>query len=400
MTTSPHHIDATALGPDAVPHARAPRPAPSAGAPPRRERQPAPQAASAEAEIEQLASLTPLEPAAVEVYAHASRTTSIGLPDLVRLTGRPEDELTRCLQTLLRLRLLRPAQAEPGRLTAVSPDHAELHLVEPAARRIAELQETLTHVRGELTALADRYQEGVAHRLRGQGTEVVTGALAVRRRVAELLAHATRELLAAQPGAGGPQEAPWEPLELAEPVRARGLRVRALYQHTAQFHHAAVDQAEHLADLGCPARTLGDRFARALVVDRQVAVLALRGDPRGAVVVRDPSTVDFVATTFDRLWDQATPFPAKLGRQQAIAASDAVKSDIVRLLVAGEDDKAIARRMGMSVRTCQRHINEILRRLGARNRMRAGYLIHQYETEHGTFDPRAEHGPTGRERAG
>ncbi|MFD4994724.1 hypothetical protein [Streptomyces buecherae] len=40
-----------------------------------------------------MASLTPLEPAAVEVYAHASRTTSIGLPDLVRLTGRPEDEL-------------------------------------------------------------------------------------------------------------------------------------------------------------------------------------------------------------------------------------------------------------------------------------------------------------------
>ncbi|MBC3993434.1 hypothetical protein H8N00_32110 [Streptomyces sp. AC563] len=90
MTTSPHDIDATALGPDAAPHPRAPGPAPSAGAAPRRGRQPAPQAASAEAEIEQLASLTPLEPAALVVCAHASRTTSIGLPDLVRLTGRIE----------------------------------------------------------------------------------------------------------------------------------------------------------------------------------------------------------------------------------------------------------------------------------------------------------------------
>ncbi|WP_437050467.1 LuxR C-terminal-related transcriptional regulator [Streptomyces sp. enrichment culture] len=100
------------------------------------------------------------------------------------------------------------------------------------------------------------------------------------------------------------------------------------------------------------------------------------------MILRDPSTVDFIAGTFGRLWSQAADFPVRMGRRQAIAASEAMKSDIVRLLIDGEDDKAIARRMAMSVRTCQRHINEMMKRLGARSRVRAGYLLHQYETRH------------------
>ncbi|MFT2017055.1 helix-turn-helix transcriptional regulator [Streptomyces sp. 796.1] len=404
MTTSSRNIDVTAPGPGAAAGPLAARPAPSARAAPRRGRGTADQPASAAEEIERLVPLTPLEPAALEVYEHAARTASVSLPELRRLTGRPDEELAHCLQVLVRLRLLRPTHGGAARWAAVSPDSAELHLLGPAARKIADLQEALAHVRGELSALGDHYHQGIVHRLRGAGTEVVTGAGHVRGCVTDLVAHAGREVLVAQPGGGGEQDAPWDPLERLEVALARGLPIRTLYQHTAQFTPATVAQVERLTEGGGQARTLGDRFARALVVDRQTAVIPLRGDPHGAVIVRDPSTVDFMATTFDRLWGQATPFPTKLGRQQAIAASDAMKSDIVRLLIAGEDDKAIARRMGMSVRTCQRHINEIMRRLGARNRMRAGYLLHQFEREQGYGagrDPGREQGrEPDRERAG
>ncbi|MET8138271.1 hypothetical protein ABZV24_41390 [Streptomyces sp. NPDC005251] len=57
------------------------------------------------------------------------------------------------------------------------------------------------------------------------------------------------------------------------------------------------------------------------------------------------------------------------------ALSAEVKQDITRLLVSGLDDRAIARRLGMGLRSCQRHIAEIMEQLGARSRLHAGYLI-------------------------
>ncbi|MFD5418680.1 helix-turn-helix transcriptional regulator [Streptomyces sp. NPDC127069] len=51
------------------------------------------------------------------------------------------------------------------------------------------------------------------------------------------------------------------------------------------------------------------------------------------------------------------------------------KGTIVRLLSEGLEDKVIARRLGMSERTCQRHIAEIMRAVGAKSRFQAWYLL-------------------------
>ncbi|MET8682320.1 winged helix-turn-helix transcriptional regulator [Streptomyces sp. NPDC004647] len=39
-------------------------------------------------------------------------------------------------------------------------------------------------------------------------------------------------------------------------------------------------------------------------------------------------------------------------------------------------DKQIAERLGMSLRSCQRHVATLMRELGARNRLHLGYLLH------------------------
>jgi hypothetical protein len=399
VAPSLHNIDAPATGPGAAAHIRAARPVPVGTGPvPHGEGTPVDQSGPHDMDFHQLVGLAPLDPGAVEVYEHASRAVSIGLPELVRLTGRTEGDIARSIRVLLRLRLLRPAHDDPTRLTAVSPDSAELHVLQPAVRKVAELQESLARVRGELSALSGLYHDGVAHRLREElSTESVTGAAQVRAWVDGLISHAAGDILLAHPG-GMTRNGPWEPSEQVDAALARGVGVRTLYQHTAQFNAATVARIQQLTDLGAQARTLGDRFGEVVVVDGSVAVIPLRGDPHGVLIVRDPSTVDFIVGTFERLWTQATVFPARMGRRQAIAASDAMKSDIVRLLIAGEDDKAIARRMGMSVRTCQRHINEIMKRLGARSRARAGYLLHQYELQH-PWDGPAGADPPGPGRA-
>ncbi|MFF5702353.1 LuxR C-terminal-related transcriptional regulator [Streptomyces sp. NPDC012794] len=57
------------------------------------------------------------------------------------------------------------------------------------------------------------------------------------------------------------------------------------------------------------------------------------------------------------------------------AVSEELRQTIVLLLSEGLEDKVIARRLGMSERTCQRHIAEIMRAIGAKSRFQAGYLL-------------------------
>ncbi|WP_307623216.1 LuxR C-terminal-related transcriptional regulator [Streptomyces sp. V3I7] len=57
--------------------------------------------------------------------------------------------------------------------------------------------------------------------------------------------------------------------------------------------------------------------------------------------------------------------------------SDDLKLALLRLLVEGHEDKVISKRLGISLRTYQRHLAEIMKRIGARNRSHGGYLVHK-----------------------
>ena len=54
---------------------------------------------------------------------------------------------------------------------------------------------------------------------------------------------------------------------------------------------------------------------------------------------------------------------------------DAFDEPILRLLLNGVPDKAIAARLQVSERTVQRHVRVLLARLGARNRMQLGQIL-------------------------
>ncbi len=92
-------------------------------------------------------------------------------------------------------------------------------------------------------------------------------------------------------------------------------------------------------------------------------------------MVREPSVVHFMTSAFERSWPGAEPFPTSVSPDAARSLSDELRRTIVRLLSEGLEDKVIARRLGMSERTCQRHIAEIMRAVGAKSRFQAGCLL-------------------------
>jgi DNA-binding NarL/FixJ family response regulator len=73
----------------------------------------------------------------------------------------------------------------------------------------------------------------------------------------------------------------------------------------------------------------------------------------------------------------AEPFKPRFDREEIRSISDSLTQTLLRMLVSGHDDKSIARQLGISPRTCQRRISELMQDIDARTRLQAGYLVHQ-----------------------
>jgi DNA-directed RNA polymerase specialized sigma24 family protein len=303
--------------------------------------------------------------------------------------GLPGERFDRAVERLRALGLLEPPSSSPApspvaNMPSLYPSAERLHPVafttavmracEPLLRSMAEGQERASRLSALVTAFAPAH---TANSTAGSGavTERLVTLDAVHRTLSELSAQANWEILTSQPGGPRPEEQLKESLDRTEEALGRGVAMRTLYQHSAQFSQVTVAHVRHVSRLGAQVRTVNDAFMRLIVFDRHTAVMSLRTPPVGALVVRDPDVVEFAAQAYERAWAAGRPFPVQYERKQVIEASEDVKQSIMRLLVEGLEVTVIAKRLGVSHRTCQRHISEIMQRIGARNRLQAGYLI-------------------------
>lgn len=132
--------------------------------------------------------------------------------------------------------------------------------------------------------------------------------------------------------------------------------MRTLYQQSARHHPPTRAYVDKVTSAGAEVRTCPELFGRLIVFDRAVAFIPHHSLPGGAAVVRDPSTIAFPHSAFERAWDLGTPFAES--RPDLTALSD-VHRNILHLLGEGARDETIARRLGLSLRTCRKYIAEI-----------------------------------------
>ena len=197
-----------------------------------------------------------------------------------------------------------------------------------------------------------------------QKGERLDGVVAVRARLAELVAAARTECLALLPAllshAVHPAVAP-----------AGAVRWRGVYQDSLRDDPRAIRQARRLADRGGQSRTVAAVPMLLYVVDRGVAVLAVgpRDDQCEAVVLRG-SAVEGMRALFEEFWAVASPWgPPAPPDEPALTAQ---QREVVRLLAEGLTDEGISRRIGVSLRTVRRIASELMVRLTARSRFEAG----------------------------
>lgn len=305
----------------------------------------------------------------VDVYGWVLEHRTVD-PDVVAAgTGIQPQEAADSVERLLAAQLLRRSPSDPALAFAVAPDTA-------AARRAAPLEEHIREHRREIDRIRDELDKFVPHylsrRSTGEALEVLQHIEDVRSALNRASENCTSEVLSSQPGGGSRYPAAMqEAIRRDEVMLRRGISMRCLYHHTARFNGPSQAYAMAASELGAEYRTAHELFGRIIIFDRELAFIPVQDGSWGAVVIREPSTVAYLVDIFEQTWDRATPFSSAAGQDLAEVARE-IHETIIRLLAAGLKDEAIARRLGMSLRTARRHIADIMEELGAGSRFQAG----------------------------
>ncbi|MGP3927228.1 helix-turn-helix transcriptional regulator [Streptomyces sp. 8N616] len=270
------------------------------------------------------------------------------------------------------LRPLQGAEAET-RLVSVAPETAAATLLASIETSLRSQLAQTEELRGDYNALVPLYAEIQQTRRHHTPIEEVRDTKTVVKLIDDAIAHCRVEVITCEPSREQPTELVEHASDRDLALLRRGVQMRTLYQHTARHDTTTQEYVKQLASTGAQVRTLPELFGRMIAIDQKIAFISHRNGQDGAVIIRDPSTVSYLWAVFEHSWILATPLnPGHFGTP---TISTEAKQAIVRLLTEGMKDEVIARRLSMSLRTCRKHIAEIMESFRAESRFQLGYLI-------------------------
>ncbi|WP_369230339.1 LuxR C-terminal-related transcriptional regulator [Streptomyces sp. R21] len=281
------------------------------------------------------------------------------------------DAIPRCLYDL---HLVVDDEDAPGFCVPVPPEGARFAVVGPIEDQMAEQRRKLRAVQARLASFESVYsqEQDAAQPL----TVRLTGKAAINAALEVAVGGCRKELLTAQPGGGRSESALHDALGRDLRALGRGVRQRTIYQHTVYTHRPTMAYIEQVTAAGAEVRTLAEILERVIVCDREVAFIPLSEDASaGALQIRDPAVVRFVVRFFDQVWERSVPVRAEDPAQRSPVVTTDLRQSILRAVVAGETDSAIARRLGMSRRSVAEHIRKVSDHLGSGSRAQLGYLL-------------------------
>ncbi|MEU9091892.1 transcriptional regulator [Streptomyces sp. NPDC087901] len=290
--------------------------------------------------------------------------------DLAENVGAGSARTGQALKRLAALGLVR--RVGRGRWEAVSPRSALSALLH---RRRSETETVFAGVETEFADLHRLHRAGQLRSDPGALVEVLTGQEVMARKVEELSRSVTTHLWTLDKPpylepVGEPHHNEQETATTREWLE-RGVDIRGVYCLESIEPPGRLESILNLAALGEQSRLLPHLPFKARIVDRQVAVVPLTGGSKDSIVVVHPSgLLDGLMELFEAYWERAEPLLSdRLGVVEGPSEEELM---LVRLLHAGYKDQAIARQLGVSVRTATRRVAALMRRLDAGTRFQAG----------------------------
>lgn len=301
------------------------------------------------------------------------------------------DEGSRIYVNALRAGRIARADVEPApclmefALLHPDPDDATwLRPVPPTvalAQRLHPIEREITERRRLSVQLADAFEPFMAASAQSTASTHAITVLEGRDRINSALNLATSEcrteVLTVQPGGRRLESNLLKGLERDRPLIERGVRLRTLYQHTARHSPETLAYVDQIANGKVEVRTIDELVERLIICDETVAFIPTREDRQVALELRHPGLVRYLIKVFEFMWARAVPLKVGTPYETAPDGITDIQHSIAKLLVEGHVDEAIARRLGMNVRTCRAHIAKLALALGSGSRAQLGFLIAQ-----------------------
>ena len=160
---------------------------------------------------------------------------------------------------------------------------------------------------------------------------------------------------------------------------SHGLRVRTISDAAYLALPGTLGVVRRDMESGVETRVCPALPIKMLIVDRRVCLVPVNVEDQGGPVlmVRASTLLDSLYVLFELMWAQSTPVMfTKTGNWKAGKAdpklSDAAQQ-VIPLLAAGLNDKAIASEAGISAATLNRRIAELMKNFGTRTRFQLGW---------------------------
>lgn len=324
-----------------------------------------------------------------ELYQLAVSVQALSVAQAAETLGWDTARACRALHLLVNARLLQPSSGTSDIFLPVAPKAAALRRLAPLHQQIERMERRSEQIRDELAGFHRVHERAVRSADASDGCRPVTGVNAIRDWLMASAMRCRHEILLAQPGDGWRADSTL--LEMTEPLASllgRGVKVRTIHQHTARYDTATRRGVARAVDGGGEARMSSGPLSPMVVFDRETALIP-GDDGQSAVAVSQPGIVHFMTEVFEQTWMAAMPFDGQIRAAQAGELLTGMRRTIIVLLAEGQTDAMIARRIGVSVRTCRNHIAKIYQELGAQSRFQLGVLV----TRSGLLGPAEDAAP-------
>jgi sugar-specific transcriptional regulator TrmB len=281
--------------------------------------------------------------------------------EVAREIGVGDEQARAAVARLKELGFVTHRPGSPARLTPVPPDLAVSALAARRRQELGEAERTALHLAAQFPAEQRTHPDELI--------EVVVGRPAVAARFAHLTQGIEHEMLVFDrpPYAQTVSDANGPEIDALK----RGISVRGIYAPEAFEQPGAFFQARQAQQAGEQARVHADVPMKLVVVDGATAMLPMTatGDVESSMVVHAPMVVAALVRMFELLWRQASPLSDWADH---IEPDDGIDHELLLMLGTGMKDEAVARELGISVRTLGRRMSGLLEALGARTRFQAG----------------------------
>ncbi|MEV6478847.1 LuxR family transcriptional regulator [Streptomyces sp. NPDC051576] len=309
------------------------------------------------------------------IYTHAVKRGCLRDTDVAQLHDEYSPAaLKTALDQLRRLGLLEEQDDLSGTYVPVDPRLVEARIGAERRTAAARLLEEAAQLPLLLTPFQESFQELVDDS-GGAGLVQLTGKDVIQACVREAVEQSSDELLTAQPGGRRPPQVLRNAHNRTTALLERNVKVRMLYQHTARHDSATRSYVTDMVRLGAQVRTLDHFFERLIVVDRSTAFLPADAQRNTAVLITNRALVRFLVDVFDHNWQRAVSFDGVHNPRTASMVSNRLRETIVRSLIEGESDSAIAKLIGLSPRAYATHVAKLKAEHAAQTRFQLGYRL-------------------------